>query len=421
MDDVERQGRPWLRDVVLYLTAQSTSLFGSAVVAYAIVWYITLKTGSAGQYVLLVIASSLAMALTTIPGGILADRYWRKALMIGADAGVAVATAILAVVLLGGNESLWIIAVVLAIRGLGGGIQMPAMTAALPQIAPAKALMRVNSVNQALQALIHVAAPALAIVLLSYIPLGWILMVDVTTAAFGIIITLFIRIPRLNLPPGSPKPEGLTGYVAHVGEAVRYAWRIAGLRRTFFLLVLLMTVIIPYAQMTPIFVVRLYGSAKWMLAATEITWSLGMVVGGVVIAAWGGLRNRMTMIMIACFVIAAGTAVMGLMPAIWGFLVIMAVLGLSLPMLEAPAMTAIQELIPETMMGRLMGFIALVNGVGGPIGMAMIGPLADHLDLRWMALACGLLGLLVLTALVIRGGPGARLMATSPVAVEPPA
>jgi len=401
----------WLRDVVLYLAAQSLSLFGSAIVGYAVIWHVTLKTGSGGQYALLLIASQLAMALTAIPGGIWADRHWRKALMMGADGGVAVVTVILAVFMLNGHESVWLIAAALALRGLGGGIQSPAVSAALPQIAPPDKLLRVNSVNQALQALIQVAAPALAAVLLQYVPLGWILMVDVTTAAIGISITAFIRIPRLKLDPAAPKPEGLRGYAGHVGEAVRYAWRIPGLRRTFFLIILLMTVVVPFAQMTPVFVVRLYGSRQWMLAAVEIVWSVGMMVGGLAMAAWGGVRNRMTMIMAGAGIIAATTMVMGVMPTIWAFLALMIVQGVSLPVMNTPAMTAMQELIPENMMGRTMSFTTFLNVICSPLGMAVIGPLADHVSLSWLAFTCGGVGLAVLVVMMVRGGPGSRLMA----------
>jgi len=393
----------------LYLSGQSLSLFGSAITGYAVIWYVTLKTGSSGQYALLVIMSSLAMAVTVIPGGILADRHWRKALMIGADAGIALVTAGLAILMLHGFESLGLIALVLCLRGLGGGIQLPAVSAALPQIAPPDKLLRVNSINQALQALIQVAAPALAAVLLTLWPLGWILMVDVSTAVVGIGITVLIRIPRLVRDPAAPQPEGLVGYARHVHEAVWYAWRIPGLRRGFSVAILMLTVVVPFAQMTPVFVVRLYGRAQWMLAAVEIAWSAGMVVGGLILAAWGGWRNRMAMVMLAAVVIAASTAVMGFMPTVWWFAVIMVIGGLALPMANTPLTTAIQELIPQAMMGRVISFTTLINAVCSPLGLAVFGPVADRLSIVWMALACGLVGLVVLIGLVIRGGPGSKL------------
>ncbi len=404
-----QEARPgWLRDVALFMSGQTMSMFGSGVVGYAVIWYITLETGSGGQYALLMIASQMAMALTSIPGGIWADRYWRKALIIGADAVVAVVTIGLALLMLNGMQTIWLIAAALALRGLAGGIQAPAAMAALPQIAPTQHLMRVNSINMALQAVIQVAAPALAAVLIVWWPLGWILMVDVTTAVIGIVITLFVRIPRLSADP-TARPEGFVGYVRHLGEAYRYGWAIPGLRRSLAMFAILMTVVVPYSMLTPVFVVRLYGPEEWMLAVVEITWSLGMLVGGIVMAAWGGTRNRMTAIMISCLVMTAATAVMGFMPNIWWFVVIMVVTGMTMPMMNTPLTTAVQELIPEAMMGRVMSIMMIISTVCGPLGMAVIGPLADVLDLRWMALACGAAGLVYLIGLAVAGGPGSKL------------
>ncbi len=401
----------WRRDVIFFLSGQISSMFGSAVVGYAVIWYITLKTGSGAQYSLLMIASQLSMALTTIPGGVWADRHWRKALMIGADGFVAVVTVGLAVVMLHGFENLGMIAAALMLRGLASGVQAPAASAALPQIAPEEHLLRINSINQALSSLIYVAAPALAAVLLTWLPLGWILMVDVTTAVIGIGLTLAVRIPRLRLDPAVAAPEGLRGYFAHIGEAVRFAFAIPGLRRVTWLFAFLLVVVVPFMQMTPVFVVRLYGSEQWKLAAVEILWSVGMIVGGVAIAAWGGLRNRMTMIMISCVVISVMTMVMGFAPSIWWFLAVMVVSGLSMPLMNTPLMTAVQELIPENMMGRVISVVNLVQTLAGPIGMALIGVLSDRLDISWMALVCGTIGLVVVVVLIAVGGPGSRLMA----------
>ncbi|MCL2317240.1 MAG: MFS transporter, partial [Actinomycetia bacterium] len=138
-------------------------------------------------------------------------------------------------------------------------------------------------------------------------------------------------------------------------------------------------------------------------------WSLGMVIGGLVIAAWGGLRNRMAMMMIACLMAAGLTMVMGFMPTIWAFVAVMIAMGFSLPLLQTPLITAIQELIPEAMMGRVMSVVTLVATVCGPLGMAVFGPLADHVSLSWLALVCGAVGVVILGTLALRGGPATRL------------
>ncbi|MDR0849832.1 MAG: MFS transporter [Propionibacteriaceae bacterium] len=399
----------WLRTISIFLTGQTLSLFGSALVGYSVIWYITLKTGSGWQYAILFIASNLCTALTTVPGGVWADRYSRKKLMIGADAFVAFFTVILAIVMLLGYERLWLVVVVLCLRGLAGGIQSPAVNASIPQLVPTNKLLRVNSLNASIQSLTFVAAPALAAVMLVYLPLGVILLSDVLTALIGIGCVLAIKIPRIAAPTAAP--EGVLGYFTHMAEAARYGWRIAPLRRLTMLMIFFWAVVFPPCQMTPVLVVRLFGPEQWKLAATEILWSVGMVLGGVLLAAWGGMRNRMTLVMIVCALWGVFTVAMGLAPNLWVFLVIMVMYGLSVPGFNTAATTSVQELIPDHLMGRMMGFITLISTLATPLGMAIVGPLADVFDIRILTVVCGALGLVFVGILALDRGPASKMYA----------
>ncbi|MDR0285158.1 MAG: MFS transporter [Propionibacteriaceae bacterium] len=398
----------WGRRIALFLVGQNLSLFGSATVAYAVIWYITLKTGSGWQYASLFIASNLAGALTTIPGGLLADRYSRKALMIGADLSVAACTLVLAIVMLSGYEELWVIILLLAARGFGGGIQSPSMMAAVPQLVPPDKLLRINSVNGSAQSLIFIGAPALAAVLLVYVPLGYIILIDVVTAAIGVTCVIFVPIPRLT---PAAAPEGLRGQVAHLGEAARYALAIPALKRVVLLLVVMWVVVMPPAQMTPVLVVRLFGEEQWKLAATEILWSGGMVLGGLALAAWGGFRNRMTLILLSTALWGLLTVGIGLSPNIWVYFLVMLVYGLASPGFNVAANTSVQELIPAPLLGRTMGLVQFLMTLAAPLGLAIMGPLADVVDIRILCVICGAAGLVFVGCLSVRRGPASQLYA----------
>jgi DHA3 family macrolide efflux protein-like MFS transporter len=401
----------WLARVALFITGQTLSLFGSAVVMYAVIWHVTIKTGSGWQYAVLFIGSNLAAALVTLPGGVWADRYWRKALIIGADLFVAVFTVGLALVLLAGHEDLWLIVAVLCLRGLAGGVQAPAVNASIPQLVPPRALLRVNSVNASLQSLTSLGAPPLAAVLLVYVPLGGILLVDVVTALIGVACVLGVAIPR---PGPASHPPGVRSYVTQTTEAARYAWGVPQLRRVAWLTIVTMVIISPPAMMTPVLVVRLFGPEEWKLAVVETLWSAGMVIGGVVLAVWGGLRNRMTLLLITAAAWGIWTIGMGAAPNIWVFCALMVVYGLSLPSFITPAMTSVQQLVPPSMLGRAMGFAQLFPTLATPLGLAVAGPLADLMDIRVLTIACGVLGLLLVLGLALDRGPASRLYAPEP-------
>jgi len=392
----------------LFLTGQTLALFGTSVVGYAVIWYITLKTGSGTQYALMFVASSLAGAITTLPGGIWADRYSRKALMIGADLLVAFLTVILAVAMLSGYEQLWLIITLLCLRGLAGGVRAPAVLATIPQLVPQARLLRVNSINASLQSLIFIAAPALAAVLLVYFKLGWILMFDVVTAIIGVICILMVTIPKLIV---DSTPEGLKGYVSHMAEAGRYVLTIPGLRRLGLIYIFILAIVLPPAQMTPVLVVRLFGNEQWKLALVEILWSVGMVIGGLILAAWGGLKNRMTLIMIVAALWATFTIGLGLSPNLLVFSVFMVVYGLTVPGFDSAAITSCQELIPSHLLGRTMALVRFIASLAVPIGMGIMGPLADVINIRIVTVICGTLGLIFIAILSRDRGPSSQLFA----------
>ncbi|MDR0436010.1 MAG: MFS transporter, partial [Propionibacteriaceae bacterium] len=286
--------------MALFYIGQAFSQFGSSVVAYAIIWWIALDANNAAdpnsgwKYGLAVVVNQVAMGLMSVVGGAWADRYDRKLLMIWSDAITAVFTLLLSAALLLGVMHYWLIVAALAIRGLSGGVQSPASSAAGQQIVPKAYLLRINSINSTLQSAVYLIAPALAALLISLVPFGMILWVDVTTAIIGIGLLLKVAIPRLAVAEPSPdRPTGLGGYLHDTGLGLAELRRHPSLTRAAVIFVILLVLLIAPSQLTPVFVVRFFGDEAWMLAAAEVTWSVGTMVGALVMARWNGPRERM--------------------------------------------------------------------------------------------------------------------------------
>ena len=88
--DLQKNG--WRKKAVLFLVSQCITLFGSTLVQMAVVWYVTLETGSGVWVSAVSVSSYLPQFLISFPGGVWADRYYRKWLIIGADTATAAAT-----------------------------------------------------------------------------------------------------------------------------------------------------------------------------------------------------------------------------------------------------------------------------------------------------------------------------------------
>ena len=151
----------WQRKIILFLTSQCITLFGSTLVQMALVWYAAMETSQGIWVAAFSICSYLPQFILSFVGGVWADRYPRKILIIGADALIAFATLVMvcAVPLITSKQALLAALLVMsAIRSLGAGIQTPAVNAVIPQLVPKDQLMRYNGINASMQAIVNFAA-----------------------------------------------------------------------------------------------------------------------------------------------------------------------------------------------------------------------------------------------------------------------
>lgn len=382
----------WKRNLALFLSGQTISLFGSMLVQYAAMWYLTLETKSGVILAISAVVGFGPQAIISLFGGVWADRHNRKFLIMGADGVIALSTLVLAFFMLSGVNSVWIIMVIMAIRSAGAGIQMPAVTALIPQITPTEHLMRVNGIFTTIQSGLALVAPAVAGALYATSPLSSILFIDVATAIVG--IGLLMLVPVLKVE----RPEGHPSYFADLSNGVRYVFGHPLVRWLVVLFTFVFILTVAPSYLTPLMVVRSFGDEVWMLTVLEIAFSIGMMIGGAVIAAWGGLRNRTAMIVWATAGFGALSIVMGLTTNLWMFFALMFVVGLAVPMFSTPTMTLLQERVEPEYQGRVFGFISIAMSVGMPVGMALFGPWADVVSVETLLIIAGSIMLVILAA-----------------------
>ena len=156
------------------------------------------------------------------------------------------------------------------------------------------------------------------------------------------------------------------------------------------------------------------------LAVLEISFSVGMVLGGIVVAALFAKRSRIGMIIVSSLVFGALSIGMGLSPNIWLFFGFMFLLGLAVPFFSTPSMTLLQETVEPERQGRVFGFLGIVMALAMPLGMVVFGPLADVVPIEWLLVGSGLLTFVVVARRGVaagrpaRGRRGARSIARRP-------
>ncbi len=378
----------WKKNIILFLSSQTVSLFGSALVQYAIMWYITLTTQSGLMMTLFIVCGFIPTFLLSPFAGVWADRFNRKYLIILADAMIAIVTLFLAIIFLSGYDAPWLLFVIAAFRALGAGIQTPAVGAILPQIVPEDKLTKVNGINGTLQALMMFVAPIVSATLLTMATIEVIFFIDVATAAVAILTLLLL----LKIPPHQKAADQqTTSYLEDFKQGLSYIKNHRFLKPFFIFFAFFFVLMAPAAFLTPLQVARSFGDDYWRLTAIEIAFSVGMMAGGAIIASWGGFRNRVYTMTFANLIMGVCTLLLGIVPIFWIYLIVMAAFGVAMPMANTPTTVLLQEKVDQNYMGRIFGVFGMISTSMMPIGMLIFGPLSDVIEIEWLLAGTGLL------------------------------
>lgn len=374
----------WKKSIIRFLSAQTISLFGSSIVQYAIVWYITLTTSSGKMLMFSTLCGFMPQIIISLFAGVWIDRYERKKLVMLSDSAIAFSTLLLAVSFLAGYKNIWLLMAVLIIRSAGTGIQTPAVNAMIPQIVPARQLMRVNGINSTVSSIIMFISPAVSGAVLSVASLEATLFIDVISAVIGVGITstIFIRPYEKKLPDKN-------SYLEEIKNGFAYLKENRFIKRLLIFQLVILFLISPSAFLTPLMVSRTFGEEVWRLTASEMTYSFGMIMGGLLIASWGGFKKKLNTTMLAGAFYGALMIGLGTAPLFLIYLVCNALIGITAPCYNAPITVTIQEKVIPEMHGRIFSFMQIATSCALPLGMVLFGPLADIFSVQSLLLVSG--------------------------------
>lgn len=378
----------WKKRTILFLSGQTISLFGSALVQYAILWHITLSSKSGIMMTLYIVCGFLPAFILSPIAGVWADRYNRKMLIILADALIAIATLVLAILFLIGYDDMWLLFFMAAIRAIGTGIQAPAVGAVLPQLVPEDMLTKVNGANSSIQALVSLLSPMVSGSLLMITTLENIFFIDVLTAAIAITIMLTL-VPIPIHAKASQKQT--TSFFTDMQQGFIYIRNHTFVKKLMTFFAIFFILASPVIFLTPLQVVRSFGDDVWRLTAIEVTFSIGMMLGGVLIASWGGFKNKIHTMTLASLAFGICTFALGIVPFFSIYLVFMAIIGISMPFFNTPSTVLLQENVEPDYLGRVFGVLGMISTSMMPMGMLIFGPIADIIKIEWLLVVTGIL------------------------------
>ena len=378
----------WKKTFLIIWTGQAFSLLGSELVQFALVWYLTKQTGSASVLAFASFVALIPRVLISPFSGALVDRWNRQRVMIFADAAIALSTMLLAGIFWLGKIQIWHIYAIMFVRSLGSGFHWPAMQASTSLMVPKEQLSRISGFNQTLRGALGIAAPVAAALLLEFMPMFGILSIDVITAIIAISPLLFVVIPQ---PDKSEQTEMTKP--AHLWEDVKAGFQYMVNWKGMFYLAIAATalnfLLNPGFTFIPLLVTNYFGKGAIDLSLLESAFSAGMILGGIILSAWGGFKKNIFTILIGLIGMAVGTALIALTPANMFYMAVagMAITGFMNPIVNGPIAAIIQTNADPQMQGRVFSMLECLVSAMMPISMLIAAPVAEWIGIRgWLLL-----------------------------------
>lgn len=372
----------WRRPFFLLYAGQAFSLLSSSAVQFAIIWWITIRTGSALALTVASVAGLVPQVLIGPFAGVIIDRYRRKTVMIIADLGVAGASLALGISFYVGEPSLAFVYIILLLRALGETFHKPALQAAIPQLVPQEELTRAGGLGQLVSALCSMAGPMLGALLINGIPMHSIMLVDISGAVLAVLALSTVRVPD-----HSGQTATRRGIVKEMKDGFKAIKDNRALVRATIPVFLTSMVFMPLGSLLPLIVRQHFNGGAVQGGVVQTLFSIGMLASALVIGMAGGSRRPFAMISLSSFILGACSLTGGLLPpdAFWAFCGIVFVLGTTGMMGHIPYMAYIQKSVAAENLGKVISTITSIISLGIPLGMFVAGPIAQQVGVgTWM-------------------------------------
>ncbi|MCX4355024.1 MAG: MFS transporter [Oscillospiraceae bacterium] len=373
------------RDFTLVVIGQVISLFGNAILRFALPLYLLRETASSSLFGAVTACSFIPMIIFSLLGGVIADRKNKRNIMVVLDFTTAAVIALFYIAL--GKIPLvpLMISALMILYGISGAYQ-PAVQASIPLLTDKETLMKGNAVINMVSTLSGLLGPIIGGVLFGSFGILPILFIGIGCFVFSAVMEIFIHIPY-------EKSADDKSVFKAAGSDLRECFSFVKNEKPIFLSVLgilaLFNLSLSAAMVVgiPVTVVQALGMSDTALGLTEAAMGLGGLAGGIIAGAAAQkmrLKNGyITLVICSLMALLMGIALLDAVPPIIGYIIITAASFGTMctsTMFTVTLFTAVQQQTPPLLLGKIMAVIIAVSSCSQPLGQAVYGVLFDVLS-----------------------------------------
>jgi len=363
-----------MRTFFVIWSGQLVSTIGSGLTGFALGVWIYQETGSVTLFALNMLAFAVPNLVVSPFAGALVDRWDRRWVMIMSDTGAGLATLSIAALYMTDNLAVWNIILATAFNSAFSTFQWPAYSAVTTLLVPKDQLGRAGGMVQIGEAISQLLAPAAAGVLFVTVGLGGVIAFDFATYIFAVLTLLFVRIPSPERSEAGKEGQG------SIWKEALFGWTYISARAGLLGLLLVFAafnfvsgLILPL--ITPMI---LDMTSADMLGYLMSIVGVGMLLGTLVMSAWGGPKRRIHGVLGFLMLSGFFTSMLGVSPLI----PVMAVAGFGLmftfPIINGSSQAIWQSKVDPDVQGRVFSVRRMIAWSMMPLAYIVAGPLADR-------------------------------------------
>ena len=409
----------WKKTFAFIWTGQLFSTLSSSVVSFAVIFWLSVQTGSAQVLALATISSLLPQLVLGLFTGVLIDRWDRKRTMIVADMYIALLTAVMAVLFYMGAAEIGFIYALLALRSIGSAFHMPAMEASVPLLAPKSELMRVAGINNMIFSVSTIGAPAIAAIFISALDMTWVLMFDVLGALIACTSLLFVKIPNPwdkknseisldnsqflagktaafqiteeNINESSKETSGRTNitqtefkrFLSELNQGLHEILKRPGLMWMFIFTIFASLAMVPISTLFPLMTLDHFAGDTYKMSMVEIAWGVGMLIGGGIMSLPKFKFNNVLLINSMYVILGMTFAFSGLTPAggFYAFVGFTLIGGVSGAIFWGAFTVLLQKSLDSSVLGRVFSIHNSLIMIPAMFSLIATGYIADNIGI----------------------------------------
>ena len=375
----------WNRNFIMLAIGQVVSLFGNAILRFALPMYILLESGSPELMGRVLALAVIPMIIISPFGGALADRVNKKRLIVFLDFFTA-AGAFAYLWAIGALSVVPVTIVMLMLLISINGMMSAATDSSYPLIVPQDQLVRANSVAMAVNTLAMMLGPVLGGILLVEFGLTSLLLVGGICFALAAIMETFIRIPSVKQESSRSFFKIITG---DISDGIHFAVKSQPiLAKILLVIVMIQFVVASFGHIgIPVLIIQNLGMDERMVGIAMGFIGAGGIIGGILSGILGPRvriqKGHWILFALGVCLIPMGLVFFLQIGVIVSFATIAAMMFASMvvvTLFTIQMMTFIQRITPSELLGKMMGLVMTATVLAQPLGQWVYGILFERLN-----------------------------------------